>query len=301
MITIFTIPKPFVGVTGIQQRNAIESWKRLEPKCEIILCGNDPTIGLEAVSLGVGSLTNVETNEYGTPFLDFIFEQIISIARFPILCYINSDIILLDQITKIVQRIKFHRFLAVGQRTNLDLNSPIEFSNHAWHADLKKLAAERGELAQAHWIDYFIFTSNSGLQKIPHFLVGRPRWDNWFIYNALQKRVPVVDITQVCVALHQNHEYSHIPEWKGKSWAGPEANYNEALYLKLVGSKKFLSIQDASYVLTPDKIKSAFRRNDLYHHLQTEAVLYPFLRPIAKLATDMYELKQKHSAKRDLP
>jgi hypothetical protein len=41
MITIFATPKPFVGPIKIIQDNAIESWKRLIPECEVILLGKD--------------------------------------------------------------------------------------------------------------------------------------------------------------------------------------------------------------------------------------------------------------------
>lgn len=41
MITIFSTPKPFRGHFEIIQRNAIQSWLRLRPGCEIILLGND--------------------------------------------------------------------------------------------------------------------------------------------------------------------------------------------------------------------------------------------------------------------
>jgi hypothetical protein len=49
MLTIFTIPKPFRGHIEVIQRNAIESWLRLRPQCEIILCGDDPGVA-EAAS-----------------------------------------------------------------------------------------------------------------------------------------------------------------------------------------------------------------------------------------------------------
>ena len=42
MLTIFSTPKPFLGHIEVIQRNAIESWKRLEANVEIILIGDDP-------------------------------------------------------------------------------------------------------------------------------------------------------------------------------------------------------------------------------------------------------------------
>ena len=44
MLTIFTIPKPFIGHIGVIQRNAIKSWLNLVPECEIILFGDEPGI-----------------------------------------------------------------------------------------------------------------------------------------------------------------------------------------------------------------------------------------------------------------
>jgi len=42
MITIFTTPKPFEDAKTIaSQRNAILSWKKMCPFCEIILFGDD--------------------------------------------------------------------------------------------------------------------------------------------------------------------------------------------------------------------------------------------------------------------
>ncbi len=40
MLTIFTIPKPFRGHINTIQRNAIKSWIKLFPSCEVILLGN---------------------------------------------------------------------------------------------------------------------------------------------------------------------------------------------------------------------------------------------------------------------
>ena len=42
MITLFTLPKPFVGHIGMIQRNAIQSWTRLHPDIDILMFGSAP-------------------------------------------------------------------------------------------------------------------------------------------------------------------------------------------------------------------------------------------------------------------
>ena len=63
MLTIFAIPKPFIGHIGIIQRNAVESWIRLQPKCEIILLGDEEGIERTAKELGTKWLPHLERNE----------------------------------------------------------------------------------------------------------------------------------------------------------------------------------------------------------------------------------------------
>ena len=41
MITFFTTAKPFVGHSGVIQRNALKSWMLVHPFAEVILFGNE--------------------------------------------------------------------------------------------------------------------------------------------------------------------------------------------------------------------------------------------------------------------
>jgi len=298
MLTIFSIPKPFTGLAAVQQRNAIQSWLHLTPECQIILCGSDPSVVAAASELGVESMPEIRSNEFGTPFLDSVFSQAFARARFPLLCYVNSDIILMDSFTEAIARIKLDKFLAVGQRTDLDLTELIDFEDPFWHSKLLELSAAKGELHSSFGIDYFVFTRNSNLQNLPPFLVGRPRWDNWFIYNARKLKTPIVDLTPVCQVIHQNHNYAHIPQWKGKFWSGPETEQNSELYKELVGdTDHHCNTKDATHVLTKTRLKPALARGYLYQRLQTSALLHPFLRPLAKLVKAFYLNKQRNHEK----
>lgn len=293
MLTIFSIPKPFTDLAAVQQRNAVQSWLRLTPKCQIILCGDDPSVIAASLELAVESIPEIRSNEFGTPFLDSVFSQANAQARFPFLCYVNSDIILMESFTEAIARIKLNKFLAVGQRTDLDFTELIDFKDPLWRSKLLELSAAKGELHSSFGIDYFVFSRNSSLHNLPPFLVGRPRWDNWFIYNARKLKTPIVDLTTVCQVIHQNHSYAHIPQWKGKSWSGPEAERNSELYKQLIGdTDHHCNTKDATHVLTKTDLKPALARGYLYQRLQTSALLHPFLQPLASLVKSIYLHKQ---------
>src|SRR5260370_16855312 len=96
MLTIFTTAKPFRGHIRIIQRNALQSWKALHPGIEIILFGADEGATEVAQEFGLRREPHVERNEWGTKRLDYLFARAQAIARHEILCYINCDIILIQ-------------------------------------------------------------------------------------------------------------------------------------------------------------------------------------------------------------
>ncbi|GAF74554.1 unnamed protein product, partial [marine sediment metagenome] len=195
MLTVFSVPKPFLGHIGIIQRNAIQSWTRLHPECEIILCGDELGTEEAAAENKARYIRSIARNEYGTPLLNSVFAQVRQTANHPLLCYVNADIILLRDFLEAVQRIWFPRFLAVGQRWDVHITEPWNFELSDWNQRLRRYVAEHGVLHPPAGSDYFVFPRDDALGKLPPFAVGRPGWDNWFIYRARKLGVPVVDIT----------------------------------------------------------------------------------------------------------
>jgi hypothetical protein len=49
-------------------------------------------------------------------------------------------------------------------------------------------------------------------QQLPPFALGRPWFDQWLIWKARHLGASVVDATPVVMAVHQNHDYSHMPD-----------------------------------------------------------------------------------------
>ena len=85
MLTIFTIPKAFQGHAGVIQTNAIQSWLKLRPECEIILLGDDEGTAEVAAKFGVRHIPKVERNEYGTPLVSSIFSLAQDIAKYQLM------------------------------------------------------------------------------------------------------------------------------------------------------------------------------------------------------------------------
>jgi len=289
VITIFSIPKPFSGLDAIHQMNAIQSWLQLKPKCEVYLCGDDPSIIDAAKSLNVKLITGIEHTKYGTPLINSVFAKVYDISSSPIICYINSDIILLNDFCQAIGRIKVNKYLALGQRTNVNLDESINFNSSDWRKDLEYLVKKTGKLYSVDGIDYFIFTRNSDLHIIPSFAVGRPRWDNWFVFNARNKHIPVIDLTRTCIAIHQNHNYAHIPQGKENSWFGPETQDNITLYNKLVGPRnRSANIHDSTQILTKRFLLPALGCNYLLSRFQRTALYRTNLQFLAVMGRKMF-------------
>lgn len=264
MITIFTIPKAFQGHIDVIQRNAIQSWCMLEPKCEIMLCGNDRGVKEVSNEYGIMHLPNIDVNEYGTPLLNSAFDQARLSAKNSLLCYVNADIIFLSGLTKSISRIKFKEFLMVGQRWNIDLKEQLNFENKDWETNLVKYVMSNGTQASPAGIDYFIFPREGGIGNIPPFAVGRPCWDNWFIQHTRKLKCPVIDATKAVMAIHQNHGYEHVKDARDDSWDGPEADQNRALMGKI---NTYFTILDATHFIFRNYVIRSFTYKYLKHRI----------------------------------
>lgn len=254
MLTIFTIPKAFEGHIEVIQRNAIESWLELRPGCEVILCGDDPGVAQVASEYHVTHFPDVICNERGTPLLNSAFEFAQRSAHFPLVCYVNADIILLSDLLASIKRVTLPRFLIAGQRWDLDVTAPLSFADRNWEQNLRKLALSQGSLHPPAGSDYFVFPKQA-MGELPDFAVGRPGWDNWFIFLARSLDIPVIDTTKVNMVIHQNHGYDHVARIEtGVKWEGPEAEDNLEL---LGGHHRYFTLVDATHVLTPGGLAPA--------------------------------------------
>jgi len=286
MLSLFAIPKHFQGKTEVIQRNAVVSWTYLKPRPEIILFGDEEGTARLADELDLLHIPEVARSRYGTPLVDDLFDKARRISRSEILCYLNADIILLDDFSEAVDRILFQEFMMTGRRLDLELDKPLEFDTDDWQERLREDAVKYGKLHGQTGIDYFVF-SRGLYRQIPPFAVGRTAWDNWLIYKARALNVPVVDATPVVRAIHQEHDYSHRAESGDWVLKGPEARSN----LELAGGwSRVFTLEDASLVLTPEGLKKpGLTRKRFYRRLETIQVLRPRFAFWARLARVLLE------------
>jgi len=109
MLTIFSTPKPFCGHIGTIQMNAFRSWSVLQSKCEVIILSNGYGTTKIATELNLKHIPDIVRNEYGTPLLNSLFEAAETRAKYDLLCYVNSDIILTGNLLVAINRNGFAR------------------------------------------------------------------------------------------------------------------------------------------------------------------------------------------------
>src|SRR5580704_13506231 len=123
MITFFSTPKPFAGHIEVIQRNAILSWKRAYPEADIILIGDDLGTAKVCRELGLVHVKKVNRNQFGTKYLASVYDSAQEMARHGLLCYVNCDIVLMDDFRTAVGVVARARdkFLMAGRRWDVDL------------------------------------------------------------------------------------------------------------------------------------------------------------------------------------
>ena len=272
-LTIFTTPKAFRGHIGVIQTNAIQSWLLLRPECEVILFGNEEGTAEIASKFGIRHIPEIVCNEYGTPLISSIFKIAQDIGSHQLMCYVNADIILMRDFLLAIRQIKWHSFLLIGRRWDIDLKEPLDFLNRDWEEHLRAYLAEAGTLHGISGLDYFVFPRGM-YHDIPPFAVGRPGWDNWMVYKARSMKVPVIDATKAITAVHQNHDYAYHLKRKNGVWKGPEARRN----IELTGEGEYaFHAGHATWILTSRGMKPALTRRHLYFRLSAVPVLFPRL------------------------
>jgi hypothetical protein len=261
MLTIFATPKPFKGHFDVIQRNAIGSWTHLTPAPQIILFGNSEGAKEIAEEFSLEHVPQVESNEFGTPYLRSLIAEAQNLARYDMLCYVNADIILTAGFERAVEQVraKMKSFLMVGRRMNMWVKEPIHFDAN-WRARLNQEIAARAIPGDHTGIDFFVFPK-AFYRTIPPLVIGRAWFDQWMIKAALEQRDPVVDTSPLVPIVHQNHDYTHVQG--GSNWVlgGVEAERN----LEICGGKHAYTLLDASHELRPDgRIRRVFLRRPAF-------------------------------------
>jgi hypothetical protein len=261
MLTIFAMPKAFEGHLAIIQRNAITSWTLLRPRPEVILFGDDAGTSELARDLGIRHIPQVARNEFGTPLINDLFEKAEQQTVDGLLCYVNADIVLVDDFMRAVERVRRSnpRPFMVGRRWNLDLAEHWDFGQPDWQERLRQRVLREGHHAPPEAIDYFLFSRGTGQGLLP-LAIGRTKWDNYLLWHAYSRGATIIDASPSVMAVHQSHDYSHHPQGERGVWMGEEARRNRQM---IGGWWRYFTIEDASEILTADGLQHSHRHRQM--------------------------------------
>lgn len=260
MLTFFTTAKAFLGHDGVIQRNALASWKRLDPDIEVVLFGDDAGAAEVCGEMGFRHEPEVARHESGAKFLHTIFGQAQKIARHDYLCFSNCDIVLTEDFRRAFENARAWRqkFLLVARRWDVDITEPIDFENAQWAREIREFALTKGFRQDESWIDFFVFRKGM-YADMPPMIVGHCYWDNWMIWRALKDGAPVVDGDRFVVPVHQNHGYNA----KYGRAKGIPTDALSQLNLRTIGGETHVRrIDAATHRMTNDgRIRRVFIRN----------------------------------------
>lgn len=273
LLTLFTVPKPFIDPQVAQiQKNALRSWAQLSPSIEVILFGDDYGIEDAAKSLGIRYGGPIAKNQFGTPLLSDTFAQAHELAGADVLMYSNSDVIfqkdLLHTSNRILDCQEIQDFVAFGRRHDLHVDRAVDLAlegDRTWLDEQIQCKARRSSVVCK---EYFMF--RRGIYRtIPEFAVGRGNWDNWMIYHARQRSIPVINTTETITALHQCHNYRHLKTSRlGCYVTCPEARENQ----RLAGGRHLVQGSCGTWRMTADSIepiRNAAWNGDFWRNLGT--------------------------------
>jgi hypothetical protein len=253
LITIFSAPKPFTNPhIALIQRNAIRSWLELGPDVDVLLIGEEDGLAEAAADLGARHIPTVERNAQGTPLVSSIFQQARQNSSSPLLAFVNADIMLLPDFVTTAREVagQTREFLMVGQRWDMAVKEVVDFSP-GWSERLLQRAQQENRLHPRGGSDYFIFRREAFV-NMPPLAVGRAGWDNWMIYEARCRGAAVVDATGTINIMHQDHDYSHLPNGQ-PHYRLPETFEN----VRMAGGRQTIfKLEDTNYRLEQGKLRS---------------------------------------------
>lgn len=274
MITIFSTPKNFEGIFDIIQKNAINSWRALGNDIEIIIFGDSKGAKEIAENVAAIYIPIVKKSSNGVPILSDLFAQAEEIAKYKILTFINADIMLPFNFIDIFKKIeiRFKKFLMVGYRWDLEIKEEINFEKINDIQVFWKNLLINAKKHPSSGIDFFIFKKET-FRSLPDFIIGRPGYDNWLIWHARRRLIPVVDISNKIRVIHQNHHFNFHNINKD-----PKIHLEEdGLENKRLAEDNYLNLKDCNYEIIDDKIIKKEKYDFKNRNLGRLEIIYPEL------------------------
>ncbi len=272
MITIFSTPKNFTNEFTKIQKNAFLNWRSLSKKIEIIIMGNSLGAESEAKKIGAKYIKEIESSKDGIPTIPGLFKTAEKNSTNDILCYVNSDILFPKNFLETIKILKMYnrKYLAVGHRWDLNVNELIDFSNSDDSNNFWSYAKEKSKKHSCTGIDYFIFKKGT-FNKIPKLVIGRIGWDNWLLWKARNKRIPLIDISDNVFTIHQNHSYNY----KSYKNHADLLSSNDAIHNIKITGENALNLLDSNYHIVSSNIKRKKSKEFRMRNLGKLPIIFP--------------------------
>ena len=233
LVTLATSLYKVIPVSGdpcgpsAAQEFALANW--VEQFDEVLLMADSQEV-CPNVTLTIGDHPNVVCAlhsciqaVYKRPTVPCLIEEAMKLSTSKYILFSNSDLVYYG-VTKAITAMQAAQkpFIAVGQR--FDINFAMECNNSSSGA-LQSAENLPGTMHESYGIDYFIFSgSYISIDKMPPFLIGLWKWDNWFLDSHIRDGYNVIDATRAIRAVHLQ---STQTEHRGR----PSSDYNKKLFM----------------------------------------------------------------------
>ena len=230
MITFLSSPKAFTGNVRKIQLNAIRSWLAVHPDAEVIIYGDSERAVDACREVGVHNVPDIPCSPSGVPYFNSIVDHARIHARHDIQCYLNCDILMTEAVLKAIKPLEFPRYLVIGQRIDLSEGVDLDVTTANWKDELRKLAEQgKANMHAPSGMDYFIFPR--GLwEGLPLLVIGRGGYDGALVAFCLRNKIPLINATLAILALHQFHDYGHMPGGEKEVFYCADARNNWRLH-----------------------------------------------------------------------
>lgn len=194
----------------------------------VILLGNEEGTAEVAEEFGAAHIPDVRCSNLGTPLASDVFGKAERMATGKLMLFTNADMIYAQSMASGLRHVaaKLDRFLVLGQRWDLDIDTELDFTGGG--AELNRLVKAHGQKHSPSGMDYMGFSKHLW-GPLPDFVLGRAAWDGAMLSRTLHAKIPVVDATSYIIAVHQNHDYAHMNGGWQEVWGGEEAQQNKDL------------------------------------------------------------------------
>ncbi|QQE10457.1 hypothetical protein JD969_13210 [Planctomycetota bacterium] len=199
-ITLFTLPRAYLGQDAIVQENAIRSWRRLG--YTIHLMGNEYGVFETAIESAQQYTPELAASKNGKVLLNAAFEVAAERAKTPYIAYLNPNIVLTQPIDVEVVGLPSD-FVGVGRHWDITVDFLVDFQNKKHLNNFRRHILKSGALHSASDLSYVIMPRDSVLKKLNDVEVHQAGWGNVVVDMAWKLGLPIVELTACFHAINQ--------------------------------------------------------------------------------------------------